>query len=297
MTYGLIAYVMWGLFPAFFPLLLPAGPLEILAHRVFWAAIIMAIVLFFTKGWRELREAGSKTWLQLVISGALITANWGIYVAAVNSGHVADAALGYFINPLFSVLLGVLFLGERLRKFQVAAVAIAAVGVAWLLIFAEQAPIMALGMTITFGLYGLAKKRISLSPTVSLAGETLAMMPLALIYLIWLESSGQGTFFTEGASHSFLLVISGVVTVLPLLFYGMAAKQLPLTTIGMLQYVTPTMQMLWALFVTHEQLSPSRWTGFIIIWVAVALYLWDILRWQKERNSRRRPENDPEPTG
>ncbi|WP_018297060.1 EamA family transporter RarD [Corynebacterium lubricantis] len=290
MTYGLIAYVMWGLFPAFFPLLLPAGPLEILAHRILWAAIIMAIVLFFTKGWRELRDAGPKTWLQLVLSGALITANWGIYVVAVNSGHVADAALGYFINPLFSVLLGVLFLGERLRKFQVGAVSIAAVGVVWLLFFAEQAPIMALGLTLSFGLYGLAKKRISLSPTTSLAGETIAMMPLALIYLTWLEGSGQGTFFTEGASHSLLLIVSGVVTVLPLLFYGKAAKLLPLTTIGMLQYVTPTMQMLWALFVTNEQLSASRWTGFIIIWIAVALYLWDIVRWQKERKSVRHTE-------
>lgn len=288
--YGLVAYALWGVFPAFFPLLLPAAPLEILAHRVFWSALLMAVVLVISKAWRELRHAGAKTWLQLFISGALITSNWGIYVLAVNSGHVADAALGYFINPLFSVLLGVLFLRERLRKPQVFAVSIALIGVIWLIVFAEQAPIMALGLTVTFGLYGLAKKRISLSPTASLAGETIAIAPIALIYLVWLEGSDQGTFFTEGTVHSVLLVCSAVVTVLPLLLYGMAGKLLPLTTIGMLQYITPTMQMLWALFVTNEMLSASRWTGFIIIWIAVAIYLWDILRRHRERAKIRKLE-------
>lgn len=285
--YGLLAYLLWGFFPAFFPLLLPAGPVEILAHRIAWAAVVMVVVLAVVRGWGELRRAGPKTWAQLALAGALITANWGIYVVAVNSGHVADAALGYFINPLFSVLLGVVFLGERLRRAQSVAVAIAAAGVVWLVVFAEQPPVMALGLTLSFGFYGLVKKRITISPTASLAGETLAVAPVALGYLVWLETSGRGTFASEGIGHTVLLILGGVITVVPLLFYGMAAKRLPLTTIGMLQYVTPTMQMLWAVFVTQEHLSATRWTGFIIIWVAVGIYLWDITRRARQRTSRR----------
>ncbi|WP_394281083.1 EamA family transporter RarD [Corynebacterium sp.] len=285
MIYGLFAYLTWGLFPAFFPLLKPAGPVEILAHRVVWTAVLMVVVLTITRRWGELRQAGGRQWLLIALSGALITANWGIYVLAVNSGNVADAALGYFINPLFSVLLGVIFLKERLRKWQVFAVGIAALGVIWLLVFSAQPPIMALGMTVTFGLYGLAKKRVKISAQASLAGETLAMFPLAAGFLIWLEATGRGTAMSEGPVHALLLVTSGLVTAIPLLLYGAGAKHLNLTTLGMLQYITPTMQMLWALFVTQEHLSTSRWVGFIIIWVAVAIYLWDILRFGRQRRA------------
>lgn len=288
MIYGLFAYLTWGLFPAFFPLLKPAGPVEILAHRVVWTAVLMVVVLTITRRWGELRQAGGRLWLLIALSGALITANWGIYVLAVNSGNVADAALGYFINPLFSVLLGVIFLKERLRKWQVFAVGIAALGVIWLLVFSAQPPIMAWGMTVTFGLYGLAKKRVKVSAQASLAGETLAMLPLAAGFLIWLEATGRGTAMSEGPVHALLLVTSGLVTAIPLLLYGAGAKHLNLTTLGMLQYITPTMQMLWALFVTQEHLSASRWVGFIIIWVAVAIYLWDILRFGRQRRAANR---------
>ncbi|STC68293.1 EamA family transporter RarD [Corynebacterium pilosum] len=288
MIYGLFAYLTWGLFPAFFPLLKPAGPVEILAHRVVWTAVLMVVVLTMTRRWGELRQAGGRQWLLIALSGALITANWGIYVLAVNSGNVADAALGYFINPLFSVLLGVIFLKECLRKWQVFAVGIAALGVIWLLVFSAQPPIMALGMTVTFGLYGLAKKRVKVSAQASLAGETLAMLPLAVGFLIWLEATGRGTAMSEGPVHALLLVTSGLVTAIPLLLYGAGAKHLNLTTLGMLQYITPTMQMLWALFVTQEHLSASRWVGFIIIWVAVAIYLWDILRFGRQRRAANR---------
>ncbi|WP_257158520.1 EamA family transporter RarD [Corynebacterium cystitidis] len=288
MIYGLFAYLTWGLFPAFFPLLKPAGPVEILAHRVVWTAVLMVIVLTITRRWGELRTAGRRQWLLIVLAGALITTNWGVYVLAVNSGNVADAALGYFINPLFSVLLGVIFLRERLRTLQVVAVGIAAVGVIWLLVFSEQPPIMALGMTVTFGLYGLAKKRITVSSQASLAGETLAMLPVAAVFLVWLEATGRGTMFTEGPVHTGLLIASGLVTAIPLLLYGAGAKHLTLTTLGMLQYITPTMQMLWALFVTQEYLSVTRWGGFLIIWLAVAIYLWDILRFGRQRRALRR---------
>ncbi|MDO5668846.1 MAG: EamA family transporter RarD [Corynebacterium sp.] len=285
MIFGLLAYLLWGLFPAFFPLLLPAGPVEILAHRILWTAVIMSVVLTVLKGWGQLRRASRRTWGLLVAAGALISANWGIYVLAVNTGHVADAALGYFINPLLSVLLGVVFLGERLNRYQTVAVVIAAVGVLQLTFLSGQAPVMALGMAITFGLYGLVKKQVAVSPTVSLTAETLVIAPLALIYLLLID----GTFLTEGPAHTTLLVLSGLITTLPLLLFGMAAKRLPLSTIGMIQYLTPTMQMLWALFVTQEYLSPARWVGFIIIWIAVAIYLVDLTRRSRSRSGRSAP--------
>ena len=283
MVYGLLAYLLWGLFPAFFPLLLPAGPVEILAHRVLWTAVIMAAALTALRGWGELRRASGRTWLQLIAAGVLISTNWGIYVLAVNSNHVADAALGYFINPLLSVLLAVLFLRERLNRFQLTAVAVAAAGVIQLTFLSGQAPVMAIGMALSFGFYGLVKKQVKVSAAASLTAETLVVAPLALGFLLWLEFTGRGTFFTEGPGHAALLVVAGLITTLPLLLFGKAAKQLPLSTIGMIQYLTPTMQMLWALFVTQEYLSPARWAGFIISWIAMAIYLRDLTR----RASRR----------
>lgn len=283
MLYGLLAYLTWGLFPAFFPLLLPAGPVEILAHRILWTAVIMAVALAAVRGWGELRDASRRTWLQLVAAGLLISSNWGIYILAVNTGHVADAALGYFINPLLSVLLAVLFLRERLNRFQLAAVAIAAAGVVQLTFLSGQAPVMAIGMALSFGFYGLVKKQVNVSAMASLTAETLVLAPFALGFIVWLEATGGGTFLSEGPGHSALLVVAGLITTAPLLLFGMAAKRLPLSTIGMIQYLTPTMQMLWALFVTQEYLSPARWVGFIIIWIAVAVYLLDLTRRSRRR--------------
>lgn len=280
-----LAYLLWGFFPAFFPLLLPASPLEIIAHRVIWTAVLMVVVILVNGAWRELRDASAKTWAYLALAGVLITANWGIYVLAVNTGHVADAALGYFINPLLSVLLATLVLRETLRKRQVQAIAVAAVGVVVLIFLAGQPPVMALGMALTFAFYGLIKKQISVSATASVAAETLVVAPAGVAYLVWLSSRGESTFLSEGPAHAGMLMLAGVVTALPLLFYGSGAKQLPLTTIGMLQYITPTMQMLWALFVTQEYLSPARWLGYVIIWVAVAIYVSDLLVQRRERRS------------
>lgn len=283
MLHTVLAYLLWGLFPAFFPLLLPASPLEIIAHRVIWTAVLMVLVILCNGAWRELRDASATTWGYLALAGVLITANWGIYVLAVNTGHVADAALGYFINPLLSILLGTLVLRETLRKRQIRAIAVAGVGVVVLIFLAGQPPVMALGMALTFAFYGLIKKRVTVSATASVAAETLVVAPAGVAYLIWLSGRDESTFFTEGPSHAGMLMLAGVVTALPLLFYGSGAKQLPLTTIGMLQYITPTMQMLWALFVTQEYLSPARWLGYVIIWIAVAIYVSDLLAQRRER--------------
>lgn len=276
--YGISAYLLWGLFPAYFPLLRPAAPVEIIAHRILWTAVFMAIVLTVSKSWRELRGVSAATWAKVAAASLLITANWLLYVIAVNSGHVADAALGYFINPLVNVLLGVVFLAERLRRLQTISVLVAAVAVLLLTVVGGQPPIIGLGLALSFGLYGLVKKGISLPATASLAAETLVLAPVALGYILYLElaPAQAGTFLSEGPGHAALLICAGLVTAIPLLLFGTATKLIPLSTIGMLQYVTPTIQMIWAVFVMQEHLEPIRWVGFIIIWISVAIFLTDI---------------------
>lgn len=293
MTATALSYVLWGFFPAFFPLLLPAGPLEILAHRILWTAVFMSVLLLITGGWRELVRADWREWARLAVAGVLISANWGIYVVAVNTNHVADAALAYFINPILSVVLGMVFFGERLRGPQLAAVLIATVGVLQLTFLSGQAPIHALAMAFTFGFYGLLKKKVTVSATASVAAETIVVAPIAIVYLVWLQGTGEATFGTVSVGHTTLMVLSGVVTAAPLLLYGTGVKKLPLATIGMLQYITPTMQMLWALFVTQEHFSPARWAGFIIIWIAVAVYLADLLRLHRRSRERNRAATQP----
>ncbi|ADK29173.1 EamA family transporter RarD [Corynebacterium pseudotuberculosis] len=282
MLYGFLAYLLWGLFPAYFPLLLPAAPLEIIAHRIIWTGVVMALAITATKKWRELRDASLATWLRIAIAAILIAANWLIYVIAVNSQHVADAALGYFINPLVSVLLGVVFLAERLRKLQTLSVIVATIAVLLLSIVGGHVPVISLLLAASFGFYGLVKKGLPLSPSASLAAETLILMPVALVYVVYLESTGVGTFFSHGSAHSALLISAGLVTAIPLLLFGIAAKLIPLSTIGMLQYMTPTFQMLWAVFVVNEQLDTIRWVGFVIIWISVGIYLTDLALWRKK---------------
>lgn len=284
MIYGVLAYLMWGLFPAFFPLLLPAGPLEILAHRIIWTAVVMSIVVTIRKGWKEFSGVGRATWLRVVVAAVFIALNWLIYVIAVNSAQVTEAALGYFINPLVSVVFGIIFFREQLRRLQVLSVTIAVAAVLFLTFLGGQPPLLALSLAFTFGVYGAIKKKVNMSAITSLTAETFVLLPIALGYILWLESTGEGTFFNNGPDHVALLISAGLVTALPLLMFGYAAKAIPLSTVGMLQYMTPTMQMLWAVLIVNEHLEPLRWAGFIIIWIAVALYLLDILA-QKSRNA------------
>lgn len=278
MVYTLAAYIMWGFFPAFFPLLLPATPLEILAHRVLWTALIVTVLLIFSGSWRELVRMDKRTWGWLAAGGLFITINWGTYVLAINTDHVADAALGYFINPLVSVALGTFFLKEQLRSWQATAVAVATIAVLYLSFSTGQAPYISLLLAASFGIYGLIKKQVRVSAAVSVAAESLVVAPIAIAYIVWIEQAGQGTFVTEGARHMLLLISAGLVTGLPLLCFAQGAQALRLSTIGMLQYLTPLMQMLWALFVTQEHFSTHRWIGFGIIGVAVSIYIADLIR-------------------
>lgn len=289
MTYTLAAYLMWSVFPGFFPLLLPAGPVEILSHRIVWTCVFMFLIVWWSGGLRELRALPLKSWGWLAAASVAVSVNWGTYVAAVNAGHVGDAALGYFINPLVSVALGVVFLKERLRRNQLIAVLIAAVAVLWLTFMTGQPPIIALALAFSFGIYGLIKKQVQVSAAGSVAVEALLMAPLALGYIIYIEANGTGTFFTEGPLHIVLLMTAGIVTGLPLLCFSKGAKVLPLATIGMLQYITPIMQLLWAVYITHEHFSAARWIGFGIIAVAVIIYIADlVITHRKELRARRR---------
>lgn len=275
---------MWGFFPAFFPFLKPATPLEIIAHRILWTAVFMVILITAMRGWRELKGISARMWLRVGLASVLVGANWLIYVIAINSSQVAEAALGYFINPLVAVLLGVVFLGERLRPLQTTSVVIAAVAVLLLTFVGGHPPLLALGLAFSFAFYGLAKQRIPLSATGSLTAETLVLLPIALGYILYLEFTGRGSVVGGGTGHLLLLMCAGLITAIPLILFGKASKLIPLSTIGMLQYMTPTMQMLWAVFVTKEHLDSIRLIGFIIIWISVAVYLFDMLR-----HSRRRP--------
>ena len=288
MPFAIAAYVLWGIFPAFFPLLTPAAPLEIIGHRIVWTAVVMSIIMSCTKtGWSELRRASVRTWGWLGLASVLVATNWLVYVIAVNSNHVADAALGYYINPLVNVLLGLVFLSERLRPLQKTSITVAATAVVMLTIIAGQPPVQALMLAFSFGFYGLVKKRVDMSAMASLTAETLILAPVAAGYLLVLEARGTGTFGHISVGHSLLLMTAGLVTAVPLLLFGIAARRIQLSTIGMLQYLTPTMQMLWAVFVTREEIAPLRWVAFGIIWVAVALYFLDILRF-RSTNGRRK---------
>ena len=278
LLFGLGAYLSWGVFPAFFPLLKPAGPVEILAHRVVWTVLLMVVVLVAVGRLSDVRSLTRRTWLLLVCASALISTNWLIYIYAVNSGHVVDAALGYFINPLVSVLLGVVIFGERLNRAQTVAVLIAIVAVGLLSGGAGGAPWIALGLAVSFGLYGAVKKIVPADPRVSVAVETAIALPFALAYLIALQLGGTSQFTGNGAGHVVLLLLCGPVTAVPLLCFAAAAQRLPLVTLGLLQYLTPSMQMTWGLVVGHEPMTPLRWAGFTLIWLALAVFSGDALR-------------------
>lgn len=293
MLYCLLAYLMWGVFPLFFPLLEPSTPVEIIGHRIVWTAVFMVLVVMLTCKWKEVKQCTPKEWMLVALAGVLVAVNWLVYVWSVNNGHVAEAALGYFINPLVSVLLGVIFLGESLSRLQAASVALAGIAVLVLTFVGGNFPFLALSLAFSFGFYGLVKKRIRLSATASLTAETLVVLPVALGYLLYLEARGVGTFGHISVSHSLLLMSAGLVTALPLIFFGMATKVIPLSTIGIMQYLTPTIQMLMAVFLFEEQLEPVRWLGFVIIWISVALYIADVVitRRHFRRISRTRGEH------
>lgn len=278
LLFGLGAYGSWGLFPAFFPLLKPAGAFEVLAHRIVWTLAFMAVVLLVAGLGRQLRRIDRRTWLLLAAASMLVSANWVIYIYAVNNGHVVDAALGYFINPLVSVALGVLVFGEKLNGTQGLALIIAVMAVVVLGVEAGTAPWIAVGLAVTFGLYGLVKKIVPTDPRVSVGVESALAAPFALAYIALAGLGGHGHFLGHGAGHVALTVLCGPVTAIPLLLFAAAAQRLPLVTLGLLQYLTPAMQMTWGVVVGREPMPPARWLGFALIWVALTVFTADAVR-------------------
>ncbi|SNS90170.1 chloramphenicol-sensitive protein RarD [Streptosporangium subroseum] len=278
--YGIAAYSMWGLFPLYWPLLKPSGALEILAHRMVWSLVAVVVILAVRRHWSwigELLRSPRKLGL-LTLAAALITVNWGVYIYAVNTGHVVESALGYFINPLVSVLFGVLLLKERLRPWQWGAVGLGAVAVVVLTLDYGRLPWIALVLAASFGTYGLVKKIAQVGAAESMTIETLVLLLPALGYLLYLEQQGTATFGSTGPGHALLLVGAGVITAVPLLCFTSAAIRVPLTMMGLLQYIAPVLQFLVGVFVAHEVMPPSRWIGFAIVWIALSLFTWDSLR-------------------
>lgn len=272
MLAGVLAYTMWGFFPAFFPLLEPAGAVEIVGHRIVWSLVVMAIVLTALRRWRELWALDRVAWTRISGAALFITVNWGVYVYTVNSERVTEAALGYTINPLVSVLLGVFLFRERLGRPQWLAVGLAVVAVGVLTAGYGHFPYLSVILALSFGLYGALKKGLRVDPVIGMTGEVLVIAPFALALLVWLGMTGAGTFTGNGAGHSVLLAASGLVTVVPLLLFAVAAQRIPLAMVGMLQYIVPVLQMAWGLLVVGERLDVVQWVGFALIWVAVIAF-------------------------
>ncbi|MGE0217382.1 EamA family transporter RarD [Mycolicibacterium sp.] len=283
LLFGAGAYAMWGLFPAFFPLLEPASALEVLAHRIVWSFVLMVLVVAAVRRGGDLKAITGRTWLLLAAASALISVNWGVYIYAVNNGHVVDAALGYFINPLVTIALGLIVFRERLNRWQLCALAIAVVAVVVITVSTGAVPIIGLALALSFGLYGAVKKVVPTDPRVSVGIEAGLATPVALVYIVVLQASGQGTFTDHGAGHVALMVVMGVVTALPLLLFAAAAQRLAMVPLGLLFYLTPVMQMSWGVLVGHEPMPPARWLGFGLIWLALAVFTIDAIRPRVER--------------
>jgi len=277
---GVAAYGIWGLFPLYFHHLDPASPLEVLCHRILWSLLVVAAILGRERDlawWRTLRTSRPML-LRSAAAAALIGTNWLVYIWAVDNGNVLEAALGYFVNPLVTVMLGVVLLGERLRRIQWCAVALGGAAVVVLTAAYGRVPWVALTLALTFAGYGFLKKQIPLTAPQSLAAETALLTPLALVLLTVLEVNGNAVFGQQGVGHTALLAAAGPVTAIPLILFASSARRIPLTLLGLLQYLTPTGQFLLAVFVFHEQLSAARWVGFVLVWIALMVLSVDLVR-------------------
>lgn len=279
------AYLAWGFFPLYWPLLLPASAPEIAAHRIVWSLGLLAVLITLRRRGLGLRGLGARRLGLLTIAAAVIAVNWVVYIYGVNSGRVVETSLGYFINPLVTVLLGVVVLGERLRPAQWVALVLGAAAVADLTVDYGRPPWIALVLAVSFATYGFVKKRASVGALESLTVETAVLAPAAAAYL----ALAPVTFGRYGAAHALLLVGAGVVTVVPLLLFGAAATRVPLSTIGLLQYLTPSLQFLLGITVFHEPMPVARLVGFGLVWLALLVFSVDAL------NGRRRSWRSPGP--
>jgi chloramphenicol-sensitive protein RarD len=289
---GLGAFVIWGSFPLFFPLLEPARPVEILAHRIVWSLVALAVVLAVARRFSALGTLvrDRRRVALLTVAAVLIALNWGVFIYAVNSDHVIEGSLGYFINPLVSVAFGVFVFRERLRRGQYAALGLATCAVAVLTVDYGRLPWIALTLALSFGTYGLVKKVANVGAAEGLAIETAILLLPALAFVAIIQATGSGTFTHEAPGHALLLAASGPVTAAPLLLFSASVTRVRLSVVGMLQYVTPTLQFLLGLVVLGEEMPASRWIGFALVWAALVVLTLDGLR-----AARRTRAEEPEP--
>ena len=271
---GAAAYTMWGLFPLYWPLLEPAGAVEILAHRVAWSLVTMLALVLVVRRGAQLRTllADPRKRSILTLGAVVIAVNWGTYIWGVNNGHVVETSLGYFINPLVTVLMGVVILEERLRRLQWVALGIAALAVVGLTVEYGRPPWVALVLAFSFGSYGLAKKKADAGAVESLTFETMVLAPVAVGYIAFLVASGSSEFGPNGAGHVALLVGTGVITAIPLICFGAAATRVSMTTLGLLQYLAPTIQFALGVLVYDEPMPALRWVGFGLVWLALVIF-------------------------
>jgi chloramphenicol-sensitive protein RarD len=293
--YGIAAYGLWGLFPLYWPLLKPADAVEILAQRMSWLLVAILVVLAVRHRWsvlaptlRDPRKVGL-----LTLAAVVISLNWGVYIWGVNSGHVVETSLGYFINPIVLVLMGVLLFSERLRPAQWTALGLGVVAVAVLTVGYGRLPWIALALAFSFSTYGLVKKTVNIGAAESLGVESAVVFLPALAYLVLLEANGDATFGHEGLPHALLLAGTGVVTVVPLLFFGAAATRIPLSTVGLLQYLTPSMQFAIGVLVFDEPVPPVRLAGFALVWLALTVLSVDAVRTGRRAAAARRAQPLP----
>lgn len=288
--YAVGAYLIWGLFPLYWKQLETVPALQLIGHRIVWSFLLLILVIFATRQWKAFRATFNFQTIRIyLIAAVLISVNWFTYVWAVNSGFVVETSLGYYINPLFSVLLGVIVFRERLRPVQWIPIALAAVGVLYLTITYGSLPWIALTLAFTFGLYGLVKKIAPLSSLYGLTLETGLLFVVAVAYLAYCEFTGQGAFLHSGAKANLMMVGAGLVTTIPLLLFAYAAQRVPLTTIGILQYINPTMQFLLGVLVYKEPFTHDRLIGFGMVWAGLILF------WVEGMYARRNISPEPVP--
>jgi chloramphenicol-sensitive protein RarD len=281
------AFFMWGVFPLYLKTLKAIPPLEILSHRVFWSFVMLALILTLRHqwGWITSIKKNPRITAAFIASASMLAINWMVYIWSINHDRIVDASLGYFIAPLFNVLFGVM-LGERLRLWQWISVGLAATGVAWLTISAGQLPWIGLTLAFTFGLYGLLRKTASLGALEGLTLETLVMLPLSALFLLLPESGSSHAFVNAGINTSLLLIAAGPVTAIPLLLFAYGARRIPLSLVGILQYIGPTIQLLLGIYLYNEAFSSTKLIGYGLIWCALGLYSIESL-WQAWRHSAR----------
>jgi chloramphenicol-sensitive protein RarD len=299
-VYGVAAYLLWGLFPLFFPLLEPAGPVEILAHRIVWSLAAVVVVLAVSRNLRSLKALlRDRRRVKLLSAAAvLIALNWGTFIYAVNSEHVIESSLGYFITPLVSAAFGVMVFREKLRPWQIVALGVGACAVGLLTVDYGRLPWIALTLALSFGTYGLLKKLAGVGAAESLALETLVLLVPAIVFLIVLEATGGGTFAHDGAGHVLLLLSIGPITAVPLLFFAGAVTRVPLTVMGMLQYLAPVLQFVVGLTLAGEDMPTSRWIGFGLVWLAIAVFSVDGLNAaRRSRTAAATAIPEPQPAG